>query len=117
MDTKKLKNFSKIVGIFIDGKLAPVSTIAQGTAPHTVGFVEGKSSTKFAKKPTEWMTLIPTIYNADTLGIRPDLITRPIASWTDLLNPEFKCKASILTTPSTGIMDAAMVCEAMATLQ
>ncbi len=113
MDTKKLKNFSKIVGIFIDGKLAPDSTIAQGTAPHTVGFVEGKSSTKFAKKPTEWMTLIPTIYNADTLGIRPDIITRPLSSWTELLNPEFKGKASILNIPSIGIMDAAMVCEAM----
>ena len=32
----------------------------------------------FAKTPTQWMTLIPTIYNADTLGIRPDLIKRPI---------------------------------------
>jgi putative spermidine/putrescine transport system substrate-binding protein len=27
------------------------------------------------------MTLIPTIYNADTLGIRPDLIGRPINNW------------------------------------
>lgn len=60
-----------------------------------------------------WMTLIPTIYNADTLGIRPDLIGRPIESWTELLNPEFKGKASILDISSIGIMDAAMVCEAM----
>ena len=40
------------------------------------------------------MTLIPTIYNADTLGIRPDLIGRPINNWSELLNPEFKGKAS-----------------------
>ena len=58
------------------------------------------------------MTLIPTVYNADTLGIRPDLIKRPISSWTELLNPEFKGKASILNIPSIGIMDAAMVVEA-----
>jgi putative spermidine/putrescine transport system substrate-binding protein len=63
------------------------------------------------------MTLIPTIYNADTLGIRPDLITRPITSWTELLNPEFKGKASILNVPSIGIMDAAMVCEAMGPIE
>src|SRR5229473_3603678 len=56
--------------------------------------------------------LIPTVYNADTLGIRPDLIKRPIESWTELLNPEFKGKASILNIPSIGIMDAAMVVEA-----
>ncbi|MEL6419037.1 MAG: twin-arginine translocation signal domain-containing protein, partial [Pseudomonadota bacterium] len=41
MDTSKIQNYDKIVGIFRDGKLTPESTIAQGTAPHTVGFVEG----------------------------------------------------------------------------
>lgn len=59
------------------------------------------------------MTLIPTIYNADTLGIRPDLIGRPIETWAELLNPEFKGKAPILDISSIGIMDMAMVCEAM----
>src|SRR6202007_1886344 len=54
-----------------------------------------------------------TVYNADTLGIRPDLIKRPIESWAELLNPEFKGKSSILNIPSIGIMDAAMVCESM----
>ncbi|RWR30350.1 extracellular solute-binding protein [Sinirhodobacter populi] len=112
MDTSKLTNYDKIVGIFRDGKLTPESVIAQGTAPHTVGFVEGPGSTSFAKEQTQWMTLVPTIYNADTLGIRPDLIGRPIESWAELLNPEFKGKASILDISSIGIMDMAMVCEA-----
>ncbi|WP_430473816.1 ABC transporter substrate-binding protein [Thalassospira lucentensis] len=113
MDTTKLKNYDAISKLFITGKLTPDSEIAQGTAPHTVGFVEGADSVEFASAPTQWMTLIPTIYNADTLGIRPDLIDRPIDSWADLLDPAFKGKASILNIPSIGIMDAAMVCEAM----
>lgn len=113
MDTTKLKNYDAISKLFITGKLTPDSEIAQGTAPHTVGFVEGADSVEFASAPTQWMTLIPTIYNADTLGIRPDLIERPIESWADLLDPAFKGKASILNIPSIGIMDAAMVCEAM----
>ena len=113
MDTGRIANYDKIVGIFRDGKLTPESEIAQGTAPHSVGFVEGPGGTEFADSETGWMTLIPTIYNADTLGIRPDLIGRPIESWTELLNPEFKGKASILDISSIGIMDMAMVCEAM----
>jgi putative spermidine/putrescine transport system substrate-binding protein len=113
MDTSKIKNYDKIVGIFRDGKLNPDSTIAQGTAPHTVGFTSGPGGTDFVQEESGWMTLIPTIYNADTLGIRPDLIGRPIESWAELLNPEFKGKASILDISSIGIMDAAMVCEAM----
>ncbi|MGV6848485.1 MAG: ABC transporter substrate-binding protein [Marinibacterium sp.] len=113
MDVSKIKNYDKIVGIFKTGKLTPDSVIAQGTAPHTVGFVEGVDGKSFADHETGWMTLIPTIYNADTLGIRPDLIGRPINNWSELLNPEFKGKASILDISSIGIMDAAMVCESM----
>lgn len=117
MDVSKVANYDKIAGTFRDGKLTPDSVIAQGTAPHTVGFVEGSSSTTFATQDSGWMTLIPTIYNADTLGIRPDLIGRPISSWAELLNPEFKGKASILDISSIGIMDMAMVCEAMGEIQ
>src|SRR5207342_2178928 len=85
---------------------------AQGTAPMKVLYLDGANSKTFSKTPTEFVTLIPTVYNADTLGIRPDLIKRPIESWKELLNPEFKGKASILNIPSIGIMDAAMVVEA-----
>ncbi len=113
MDTSKIENYDKIVGIFRDGKLTPESVIAQGTAPHSVGFVEGVDGKEFVDNESGWMTLIPTIYNADTLGIRPDLIGRPINNWSELLNPEFKGKASILDISSIGIMDMAMVVESM----
>jgi putative spermidine/putrescine transport system substrate-binding protein len=112
MDTSKLKYYDKIVPLFITGKLKPDSVIAQGTAPHTVGFVEAQDSKTFAKEPTQWMTMVPTIYNADTLGIRPDLVGRDITTWADILDPAFKGKTSILNIPSIGIMDAAMIMEA-----
>ncbi|THK39096.1 extracellular solute-binding protein [Ensifer sp. MPMI2T] len=113
MDVTKIKYYDKIVPLFINGKLKPDSVIAQGTAPHTVGFVEAQDSKTFAKEPTQWMTLIPTIYNADTLGIRPDLVGREITTWADIMDPAFKGKTAILNIPSIGIMDAAMIMEAM----
>ncbi len=113
MDTSKIANYDKIVGTFRSGKLTPESVIAQGTAPHSVGFTSGQNGKEFVQEESGWMTLIPTIYNADTLGIRPDLIGRPISNWSELLNPEFKGKASILDISSIGIMDMAMVVESM----
>jgi len=110
-DTKKLTYYDKIVPLFKNGKLKPDSVIAQGTAPHTVGFVEKPDATTFAKQETQWFTMVPTIYNADTLGIRPDLVGREITQWKDILDPKFKGKTSILNIPSIGIMDAAMICE------
>ena len=113
MDTKKIKNADKITTLFTKGELNGKKVGDQGTAPKKVMFLEGAKSKAFAKTPTQFMTLIPTVYNADTLGIRPDLVKRPIESWKELLNPEFKGKASILNIPSIGIMDAAMVVEAL----
>ncbi len=113
MDANKIKLFDKITPVFTKGELPSGKRIGdQGTAPRKVMFLEGQRSTKFSSAPTEWATLIPTVYNADTLGIRPDLIGRPIESWAELLNSQFKGKAAILNIPSIGIMDAAMVVEA-----
>lgn len=90
---------------------APTSRI--GIAPIKVAYVKQELDPKeFADGPTQYMTLVSTVYNADTLGFRPDLIKRPIESWAELANPEFKGKASILNIPSIGIMDAGMVCQA-----
>ncbi len=111
LDVSKMTYFDKLVPLFVTGKLTPDSVIAQGTAPHTVGFVTAADSVEFAKEPTNWLTMIPTIYNADTLGIRPDLVGREITSWADILDPAFKGKTSILNIPSIGIMDAAMIAE------
>ena len=113
IDAKRIKNAEKITPIFTKGELPDGKKIGdQGTAPKKVFYLEGPTSKKFATSPTQWITLIPTVYNADTLGMRPDLIKRPIDSWKELLNPEFKGKAAILNIPSIGIMDAAMVVEA-----
>ena len=71
MDTNKLTYYDQIVPLFKTGKLTPDSEIAQGTAPHTVGFVEGPDSKTFASGETEWFTMVPTIYNADTPGHSP----------------------------------------------
>ncbi|CAG2146678.1 ABC transporter substrate-binding protein [Ralstonia mannitolilytica] len=112
IDARRIKNADKITSLFTKGEVAGKKVGDQGTAPKKVMYLPGANATTFATSPTQFMTLIPTVYNADTLGIRPDLIKRPINSWAELLNPEFKGRASILNIPSIGIMDAAMVVEA-----
>ncbi|WP_375410349.1 PotD/PotF family extracellular solute-binding protein [uncultured Methylobacterium sp.] len=112
MDARRIKQADNITSVFSKGELNGKKIGDQGTAPKKVFYLESQAGKTFATSPTEWITLIPTTYNADTLGIRPDLIKRPITSWKELLNPEFKGRASILNIPSIGIMDAAMVIEA-----
>jgi putative spermidine/putrescine transport system substrate-binding protein len=113
VDTRKIKDFDKIVPFFTTGKFdgAKIEQ-AQGTSPIKVMYVTGPDSKEFSPTPTEWATLIPFQYNADTLGYRPDLTGKKIESWAELFDPAFKGKTAILDIPSIGIMDAAMVAEA-----
>ena len=69
----------------------------QGLSPFKCMYYADKDGTKLANKPTDWMTGIPMVYNADTLGIRPDLMAAAQDhEWKELLNPEFKGKAALV---------------------
>jgi putative spermidine/putrescine transport system substrate-binding protein len=114
IDVKKITNFDKIAPFFTTGKFngAKIES-AQGTSPIKVMYLAGADSKEFATAPTEFATLIPFQYNADTLGYRPDKVGgKKIESWAQLFDPAFKGQTSILDIPSIGIMDAAMVVEA-----
>jgi putative spermidine/putrescine transport system substrate-binding protein len=105
----KIKDWDKTLplsknGTFPNGKKAP----SEGTAPWTVIYATDATAMKFATAPSEFLTALPTITNGDTLGIRPDLVGRPITSWGDLLAPEFKGKAALQDNPAIGIIDVAM---------
>jgi len=112
IDTAKIKLYDKIVPLFTTGKLSADSKVAQGTPPHTVGYMTGPTSRAFAKEQTRWATILPLLYNADTLGVRPDLFKHgEVMSWADMLSPDAKGKAAIVNIPNIGIMDVAMVLE------
>src|SRR4030088_1237953 len=109
----KYKDWDKVIPLFSKGVYPSGSEAStQGVAPYTVLYATGPDGQTFSKGPTEWLTGIPTITNADTLGIRPDLIGRPITSWADLINPEFKGKAALNESPNAGVIDIAMAVEA-----
>ena len=77
-----------------------------------------KDGTKLAKQATEWMTGIPMVYNADTLGIRPDLIGRKVdrvERTAQSRNSRARRPWSML--PSIGIMDVAMALESRGDLK
>ena len=97
-------------GAYPNGQMAST----QGLSPIEAMFYTGGDAKKLATKPTEFLTMIPTIYNADTLGIRPDLVggRDKVTSWKDLLDPKYKGKAALVDYAPVGVMDAAMALEA-----
>lgn len=113
IDTGKIKEWSKMTPLMRDGKGFDGKDLSrQGTLPFKVLYTDSTDSKNFAAGATSFATVMPTIFNADTLGLRSDLIKRPIETWAELFNPEFKGKTALVNIPSIGIMDAAMALEA-----
>ena len=113
-DTTKLPEWDQVVDLYKEsGKIWPDAWYGDGQNPSSVGYTSGPDSKDFVKPgSTKWITNHPVLHNADTLGIRPDEIGRPIDSWKELINPEFSGRAGLVAFPQIGLMDAAMAFQA-----
>jgi putative spermidine/putrescine transport system substrate-binding protein len=109
----KFKYWDQTLPMFTKGTYADGQEVSkQGVAPYTILYAANPEGNKLSIEPTDWASVIPTVTNADTLGIRPDLIKRPVTSWADLISPDFKGKAALQDSPTTGVIDVAMAMEA-----
>jgi len=117
---KDYKLWDKTVPIFTTGKFPDGREVSnQGYSPIKSCFWEDASAKKLATKPTEFLTMIPTLFNADTLGIRPDLVggREAVKTWGDLLDPKYKGKAALVDYAPVGVIDVAMALEARGELK
>ena len=111
IDTKKIKNWDKISNLTKTGELTPGSSKGQGDAPYRHLWLN-KDGSK-ASGPSQYVSMVPTFHNADSLGYNPKETKRKIESWAELFSSDFKGKVALLNVPQIGTMDAAMGVEAM----
>ncbi|MDX6804803.1 ABC transporter substrate-binding protein [Terrihabitans rhizophilus] len=111
IEVARIKEFDNILPIFTKGEIdgAPVSR--QGISPYEAMYIEKPDSTELHDGVTQWATFLPQVYNADSIGYRPDLVGHEVTEWKELIDPKFKGKAAILDVPAIGIMDAALCFE------
>ena len=110
----KFKYWDKTMPLFTKGEsMGGKKLPQQGITPLTILYATGPDGQKVTEgEPTEWLTGVPTVTNADTIGVRPDLVSRSVSSWTDLISPDFKGKTALQDNPTIGIIDVAMALEA-----
>jgi putative spermidine/putrescine transport system substrate-binding protein len=111
IEVKKIKEFDNILPIFTKGELEGHKIPRQGISPYEAMYVEKPNATELHEGVTDWMTFLPQVYNADSIGYRPDLVGHEVTEWKELIDPKFKGKAAILDVPAIGIMDAALCFE------
>ncbi len=111
IERAKIKEFDNILPIFTKGELDGHEIPRQGISPYEAMYIEAPDSTELHDGVTDWMTFLPQVYNADSIGYRPDLVGEDVTEWKTLIDPRFKGQAAILDVPAIGIMDAALCFE------
>jgi len=96
IQAKKIKEFDNFLPIFTKGELDGKKIPRQGISPYEALYIEKPDSTELHDGVTEWLTNVPQVYNADSIGYRPDLVGHTVTEWKDLIDPKFKGKAAIL---------------------
>jgi putative spermidine/putrescine transport system substrate-binding protein len=111
IERKKIKEFDNILPIFTKGEIDGKVVSRQGISPYEAMYISKPMDRKLHEGVTDWMTFLPQVYNADSIGYRPDLVGHPVTEWKELIDPKYKGKAAILDVPAIGIMDAALCFE------
>jgi len=110
IDSKKIKEFDGILPIFTTGSYEGRKVSRQGISPYEVMYTDA-GATKIIEGQRQHLTFLPQVFNADSIGYRPDKVGREVTEWKDLIDPKFKGRAAILDIPNIGIMDAAQALE------
>ena len=111
VEPAKITHWDKATTIYRDGQLEGKQISRQGVSPHEVMYFTDADAREIADGNTDYATMIPGVFNADTLGIQPDAIGRPINNWHELFNDEFNGRAAGMDIPPIMIMDAALAIE------
>jgi putative spermidine/putrescine transport system substrate-binding protein len=111
LDLKRIKEWDKVTNLTKTGKLTPESSEGQGDAPFRLMWCDPNGN--IVKGPADHIIMCPAWHNADSLGYNPKATGRPIESWGELLNKDFKGRVALLNVPQIGVMDAALAIEAL----
>ncbi len=111
IDTNRITNWDKVSNLTKTGMLTPGSQIGDGDAPVKQMWVDKDG--KRTKGPSRWISALPTIHNADSLGYAPADTGRDIESWAEMFSSDFKGQVALINVPQVGVMDAAMGVEAL----
>ena len=109
IDTTKLEHFDSLLGIYkASGKIGPDAWYGQGMNPSLYCWTSDIESTDFvAPESSQWMTIVPGTFNADTLGAQPEKNRPPHRDLGRVPQSRVQRQDGAAELPGIGIMDMA----------
>ena len=114
INPKRIEYWDEINPLSKTGRLSPSDTTGAGDAPHLLLYVQADGS--LGSTPTEEVSYLPYVHNADSIGYNPDRIPEGIPyeteSWGWLLDPQHRGRVAIVGAPDIGVFDLALAAQA-----
>ena len=111
IEVTRIAEFDNILPIFTKGEYKGKKVSRQGISPYEVMYLASRDSLQIVPGVHGYISFMPQVYNADSIGYRPDLVGHKVTEWKELISPKYRGKAAILDVPNIGIMDAALALE------
>lgn len=114
IDRKRVHHWDAINDLSKTGRLDPDARIGRGDAPHRIIFIQPNGA--LGTTPTNRISFLPYVHNADSIGYDADVITDGVPyrteSWGWLFDDRFRGRVALVNAPTIGIFDAALAAEA-----
>ncbi|MDB4798082.1 extracellular solute-binding protein, partial [Verrucomicrobia bacterium] len=114
IEVKRLSHWNEVNNLTKKGKLTPEARIGAGDAPYRLLYVQDNGM--LDASPTDEISFLPYVHNADSLGYNSAMIPQGIPyeteSWGWLLDEKYKGKVALVNAPTIGIFDAALAAQA-----
>jgi len=114
IETKRLAYWNEVNDLSKKGSISPDAKIGHGDAPVNMLYTQADGS--LASNPTDTISFMPYVHNADAFGYNTAVIPKGIPyeteSWSWLLDERYHGKVAIVNAPTIGIFDLALAAQA-----
>lgn len=115
IEVARIPHWDAINPLAKTGKLTPDALIGAGDSPCDLLFVQSDGT--LGSNPTDKISYLPYVHNADSFGYDTRSIPRGVPyeteSWGWLLKEEHHGKVALVNSPSIGLFDAALATQAL----
>lgn len=114
IDKRRINRWSEVNALTKTGYLTPQARVGAGDAPYKLLHVQADDT--LGQTPTERISFLPYVHNADSFGYNADIVPRGVAydteSWGWLLDERWRGRVGLVNEPTIGLFDAALAAQA-----
>lgn len=118
IDTQRIAQWGDVSELTKSGRLRAAASVGRGDAPVKKLYVQPGQA--LGRRPSQYISMLPTVYNMDSFVYDPGVFTgfdASQATWGWLFDEQARGRLALVDEPAIGPFDAALALEALGLMQ